>query len=159
MFARELVGLADVDQADVAGLRGGPASVLGSMGTSVVILRSLSDWFVGTEDGCQRGDDLDRRGIRDAVPDRLAVAPRRDNAGLAQHGEVLRQRGLRESERLLQRAGRQFARAKLAQDHQALLVAERTQEVCGLAGAGFEVGERECLQVHHAWQYMSHLLI
>jgi hypothetical protein len=39
--------------------------------------------------------------------------------------------------------------AELAQDHQALLVAERAQEAGGLAGAGFEVCKRECLQVHH----------
>ena len=62
---------------------------------------------------------------------------------------MLRQCRLRQAEWFLQGAGGKFASAELAQDQEPLLVAERAQQPCRPAGAGFEVRERECLQVHY----------
>ena len=85
-----------------------------------------------------RDGDADRRRIIEPVVDRLGLAARCDHACFPKHCEVLRQRGLRQAERFLQRAGCQLASAKLAQDHQPLLVAERSHEAGRLAGAGFD---------------------
>ena len=67
------------------------------------------------------------------VVDRLGFAPRIDEPGLAQQREVLRQRGLAQLHALVQLAHRQRPLEQVAQDQQSLLVAERLQQLRGVA--------------------------
>src|SRR5690606_24255801 len=62
------------------------------------------------------------------------LAARRHELFLAQHGELLRERGLAHAERLLQLADAALALGELAQDHQPVRVRQRLHQAAGILG-------------------------
>uniref|UniRef100_A0A0U1PBI4 Uncharacterized protein n=1 Tax=Mizugakiibacter sediminis TaxID=1475481 RepID=A0A0U1PBI4_9GAMM len=93
----------------------------------------------------QRADQAVHRPVAEPVPDLLRLAARLHHAFLAQFGEVLRQRGLRElGQALVDLADGQLLADQQAQHAQALRVGQRLQQARGLAGAFLhhvEIGE------------------
>ena len=89
--------------------------------------------------------------IGDPVPQRLGFAAERDQVLVAHLGEVLRQGGLRQSDRFGERADAGFAPLdQLAQDHQPPLVGERAQDVGDLGGLALERNRIQLSGVGHS---------
>lgn len=66
----------------------------------------------------------------------LGVTTRRDKSILPQTGEMLRQGGLAEADRLNKRADRSLAVVQFAEHHKAVLAGERLEEGFGLLSLG-----------------------
>src|SRR5271166_693629 len=97
--------------------------------------------FGGAERVVKRADDRAHLVAGDAVEDRLAVAPRRDEPLKTQPSELLRDGRLAQLQEFLKLPDRFLARQQIAQDHQPRLVRERLQEFAGLLGAFRHLGE------------------
>ena len=89
----------------------------------------------------QRRKELFDPRVGDPVPERLALAPVRDDALLAHLRQMLRQGRLRETNGCRERGDVRFAPLhELAGDHQPPLVCERAQDVRDL-GCGLKIVE------------------
>lgn len=78
----------------------------------------------------QSGEELFDARIGDPVPQRLAFAPVRNETFITHFGEMLRERGLGQTDRLSKRINVGLPPLyQLAQDHEPSLVGERPQNV------------------------------
>ena len=131
LLAGVLVRLADIDEhgALIEKALGFSRGDCGERHGELLCLKISEGSGGNAEELVQRGEEFLDPGIGDPVPQRLALAPEGHQTLGTHLGQMLRQRGLRQADRLGQRVDVGFAAFhQPAQDHQAALVGQRTQD-------------------------------